>query len=489
MKHFIYLTNTRVVSLVTRGKRIAARREFAVSGAGASAFELYLANLRDAPTHLFTDLAEEDFRLDTIPHVSGRDRDAILNRKLAQIFRSTPYRHALLQGREQDGRRDDRVFYTAITNPELLRPWLEMLERLRVPLAGIHSAAMFSGTLLIAEETTRTWQYLDSLRNFGTDDRLEVCILVHPTDRRVIEPELRNFAQLQYQILDIEQVALKLGLKPAPLDSTAEEVMVHLFLLRKAENHFASEELRRFAILRRARITLVQACGAVLAASVAFAVWTLAPALKASEADVRVSQQVAALDREQSEIMKSLPSFGVAGSTMRDAVSFYNGAIRNFPTLPGFLVPLSGALQDHPAVRLTQIAWQATDDAKAMPKLARTTSRDAPPVRTVTKAAEATHASAQDDAPNPPFAGGRYQVALVEGVLRVPANDFRGATAEVEKLAADIGRVEGFRADVVEGPLDVSPTQQLQGRLVDKAAATMETRFVLRVVREKDAPA
>ena len=62
MKHFLYLTNTRLVSLVSQGRRIVARREFAVSGAGATAFEHYLANLRDVPTHLFTDLAEEDFR-------------------------------------------------------------------------------------------------------------------------------------------------------------------------------------------------------------------------------------------------------------------------------------------------------------------------------------------------------------------------------------------------------------------------------------------
>ena len=284
MKHFIYLTNTRLVSLVSQRKHIVARREFAVSGAGASAFEHYLANLKDVATHLFTDLAEEDFRLDTIPHVGARDREAILARKLAQIFRNTPYRHALLQGREPEGRRDDRVFYTAITNPELLRPWLDMMEKLRVPLAGIHSSAVFSEVLLeeldlhfahamlvtftpgdamrqsyfrdreikfsrltpidleegqslgtmIAEETTRTWQYLDSLRNFGTDDRLEVCILAHSSDRRLIEPELRDFAQLQYRVLDIEQVAQKLGLKPAPLDSTSEEVMVHLFLLRRA---------------------------------------------------------------------------------------------------------------------------------------------------------------------------------------------------------------------------------------------------------------
>jgi hypothetical protein len=540
VRHFLYLTNTRMVSLVSQRRRIVARREFAVSGAGAQAFEHYLANLRDVPTQLFTDLAEEDFRLDTIPHVGARDREAILQRKLTQIFRNTPYRHALLQGREPEGRRDDRVFYTAITNPELLRVWLEMLERLRVPLAGIHSAAVFSGVLLeeldllfahtllvtftpgdamrqsyfrdreikfsritpidleegqslgtmIAEETTRTWQYLDSLRNFAAEDRLEVCILVHPNDRRVVEPELRNFAQLQYHVLDIEQVAQKLGLKPAPLDSTAEEVMVHLFLLRRAENHFAGEELRRYSILRRARIALTQAALAVVAASVAWAGWNLAPALKATEADLRVAQQVAALDRENNEILKSLPSFGVGGSTMRDAVAFYNGAIRGFPTLAGFVVPLSGVLREHPTVRVTQLAWLATDDPKATPRLSRSVPRDAPPVRSSGKPAEGTAvAVAQDDPPNPSFAGGRYEVALIEGALRVPANDFRGALTEVEKLAADIARLDGYRADVVEGPLDVSPTQQIQGRLTERTAPTMETRFVLRVVRTKEAPA
>src|SRR4029077_8014347 len=121
--------------------RIVARREFAVSGAGAAEFERYMAGMGEVPTHLFTDLAEEDFRLDTIPHVGARDRDAIINRKLAQIYRNTPYRHGLLQGREAEGRRDDRVLYTAITNPEVLRPWLEVIDRLEVPLDGIHSAA------------------------------------------------------------------------------------------------------------------------------------------------------------------------------------------------------------------------------------------------------------------------------------------------------------------------------------------------------------
>ena len=126
-RHFIYLTNSRLVSVVTRGKRLAARREFAVSGAGATEFERYLEGMAQLPTYLFTDLTEEDFRLDTIPHVGARDREAMVARKLTQIFRNTPYRHAATQGRETEGRRDDRVIYTAITNPEVLRPWVEVI--------------------------------------------------------------------------------------------------------------------------------------------------------------------------------------------------------------------------------------------------------------------------------------------------------------------------------------------------------------------------
>jgi hypothetical protein len=540
VKHFLYLTNTRLVSLVSSGKRIVSRREFAVAGAGANAFERYLAGMTDVPAHIFTDLAEEDFRLDTIPHVGKGDREALLARKLTQIFRNTPYRHALLQGRETEGRRDDRVLYTAITNGEVLRPWLEIIERLKVPLAGIHSSAVFSGVLLdeldllfphallvtftpgdamrqtyfrnreikfsrltpidleegqtlgtmIAEETTRTWQYLDSLRHFAQDDRLEVCILVHKNDRPAIESALRDFAQLQYRLLDIDQVAQKLGLKPPPLDSTAEEVIVHLFLLRAAENHYASPELRRHATQRSARIAIKQAAAGVVAASLAWGAWNVSKVMQKSEADQRVAQEMSSLKRDTEDITRALPSFGVGGSTMRDAVTFYNGSIRGFPLLLDFMVPLSQVMRAHPGVRLSQLAWQATDDPKATPRISTTAVLDAPPVKSVGKAPDAPGASAPpESSTNPVFAGGRYEVAVIEATVRVPTNDFRGALAEVERLAADIGRVEGFRADVMEGPLDTSPSAALQGRHAAAEPSSMEPRFVLRVVRERQGPA
>ena len=536
-RHFLDLTNTRLVSLVTLRGRIVGRREFAVAGAGTAEFERYMAQYATVTTRLFTDLAEEDIRLDTIPHVGARDRETMLQRKLAQIFRSTPYRYAMLQGRETEGRRDDRVIYTAVTNAEVLRPWIEALERLHVPLAGIHSSAVFSATVLeeldlvfphtllvtftpggalrqtyfrdreikfsrltpldlepgqspgrmVSEETTRTWQYLDSLRNFGPDDRLEVCILVHPNDRADLQENLRDFAQIQYRVLDIELVSTKLGLKPAPLDSTAEEVIVHLFLMRPAPNHFASSEQMRHADRRRARRMLHQAAAGVLVASLAWGGWNLSRVFRTTEADEQVTRQINALNREHDEITKSLPSFGVGGSTMRDVVSFYNAAIKPFPVFGEFLVPLSGALQAHPQVRLAQIAWVATDDPKTNPPLGSGLgSRAATPVKSLAKAdTPATGPAMTAETANPPFAGGRYEVALVEATVRVPQNDYRGALAEVERLAADISREGGYQAEVIDSPLDMRSSLMIQGRLGERETPVMEPRFVLRIVRER----
>jgi hypothetical protein len=94
---------------------------------------------------------------------------------------------------------------------------------------------------------------------------------------------------------------------------------------------------------------------------------------------------------------------------------------------------------------------------------------------------------AQDGA-NPPFPGGRYQVALLEATVHVPSNDFRGATAQAEHIAADIAQLPGFSADVVESPLDTNPANGLQGRYPEQEPATMDARFVLRVIREGPPP-
>src|SRR6478736_2878200 len=96
---FLYLTNTRMVSLTASGGRLVARREFAVSGAGMEDFERHLRGMTDVPAHIIGYRGEEDFLLDTVPHGGAQDHDQIIARKLGQIFRGTPHKYAIQRGR------------------------------------------------------------------------------------------------------------------------------------------------------------------------------------------------------------------------------------------------------------------------------------------------------------------------------------------------------------------------------------------------------
>ena len=47
-----------------------------------------------------------------------------------------------------EGRRDDRVLLSAVVRPERLEPWLDVLQALAAPVAGVHSLPLVSARLL-----------------------------------------------------------------------------------------------------------------------------------------------------------------------------------------------------------------------------------------------------------------------------------------------------------------------------------------------------
>jgi hypothetical protein len=96
---------------------------------------------RGWPVILLADVIEESFRHDTIVHVTGGDRAALLKRKLEFAFRGTPYRLAKVTGRTQQGRRDDRILLSAITKPDLLAPWVGVLLEQKFAIQSISSVA------------------------------------------------------------------------------------------------------------------------------------------------------------------------------------------------------------------------------------------------------------------------------------------------------------------------------------------------------------
>ena len=112
---------------------------FDIDAMGRDNFKRYLAESPNIPVYILVDIIEEEFRKETIPHVFGSDREALIQRKQSRLFRDAAYFHTQSQGREEEGRRDDKLLFMAINNNEIISPWIEMLNEFKVPLKGILS--------------------------------------------------------------------------------------------------------------------------------------------------------------------------------------------------------------------------------------------------------------------------------------------------------------------------------------------------------------
>ncbi|HWI14106.1 MAG TPA: hypothetical protein VNT02_07610, partial [Burkholderiales bacterium] len=147
-KVLIALSADRVTVAQWRGRSIVSHSSVPNSEQGLAACREALSGCHDTPAYVLVDAVEEDYRTDILPHARGRDRRELVGRKLRQHYRNTPYCAAEWQGREPGGRRDDRYRFAAFTNPDLLAPWVALLEELGLPLAGVYLLPM-AGTALV----------------------------------------------------------------------------------------------------------------------------------------------------------------------------------------------------------------------------------------------------------------------------------------------------------------------------------------------------
>lgn len=535
-KHFLYLTNDRLISLIHDRNRIAAKESFTPGDIYAERFTAQLKRYRTLPTHIITDLIEEDFRLETIPHLRGGDQAAVIDRKLGQLYRASTFRHAIVQGREEEGRRDDRVLFHAVTNPDLLKPLLGVLEKHEIPLEGIHSSAVLSGRLpklldiqfphtllvtiipdfglrqtyfqnkqikfsritpiitdeaesagsLIAAETSRTWQYLDSLRYFSTGDTLEVCLLIHERDRAMVTEAVRSYPLLKYRFLDMAEVAQRVKLKAVPASSHAEEILVHSYAQGAIQNHFAEPAQRRFSAFRRARLALIGVTGGLLAAGAAGAAFNL---YQASRITTEVDQRekiTRGINSEYQSVVQAMQQQKIGSEAVRDSTAFFNTHIRPEPASPGlFLREISRVLSDSADVRLIQVVWTPSNDENTTPFFLPARSVGSLAIVSETPAAAvggtSTPAVAPTDDRNPPFSTNKFQIGIIEAAITPFDGDFRKTLAAVERFNKAINDLPGIRSAILTMPLDVRPEASLRASKLEKNAN--EARFVLKVVR------
>lgn len=112
-----------------RSGMIAHGEHYPPEPAGQQAFAQWLEGLaRHTTFTILIDLPDERFRIEPLPHVRGRDRKHLRERRQEQVFPDTPFvTHQYLE-RERSGRRDERILLMALTRPAAISPWLDAID-------------------------------------------------------------------------------------------------------------------------------------------------------------------------------------------------------------------------------------------------------------------------------------------------------------------------------------------------------------------------
>ncbi len=149
MKRIFYFTGHRFTVMHWSGKTFIGACSFEPDAAGLDKFESYLEQSARLPSKLLIDIIEEDFRQETVPHVGSKDQAAVVGRILDRYYRSSKqFTYYEIIGREKSGRKDDRALLGAITDPSLIQPWLDIIDRTETPLSGIWTLPLVSKKLL-----------------------------------------------------------------------------------------------------------------------------------------------------------------------------------------------------------------------------------------------------------------------------------------------------------------------------------------------------
>ena len=137
-RRLLYFTAEDHYLYAASGSSLELEAKFSGDDLGVTEFREYLRARRDGLFSVVADLAGEDFHEDQIPFLRGADRDAVLQRRLAQRYRDTRFAAALSLGHVATAeRRNERLLLASFTNTQELAPWLDALEESGARLAGV----------------------------------------------------------------------------------------------------------------------------------------------------------------------------------------------------------------------------------------------------------------------------------------------------------------------------------------------------------------
>ncbi|HWT53813.1 MAG TPA: hypothetical protein VN066_03325 [Rhodocyclaceae bacterium] len=506
------MTERRILILSTQSLSVwqwqhnDARKEcdFPVGEEGQADFRHWLESHLDTLFHLLVDLPDEGFHQEVLPHVLGRDRKALLQRKLNQHFFGTPYSLVRSLGREKQGRRDEHFLFAGLTRPQALEPWLTAMDEAGAALVGIHSPALLLQPVLspavaaeprlilitlgsgglrqsyfeygqlrfsrlkpltgggieeaavnIYGEAVRIYQYLIGQRLLARGNKVPVLCLANPAHFDLLRQSCADTEELGFSLGDLLQVARARQLHTLPKDSSTDALMVHLLARQRAPVQFGNDSARLNYRRWHWRRMVLQGTLAALGLAGLFAIAASALVWRNHQRETEAMHATEQTQQHYDTLVRSLPAIPISPDQLRKLIGEWERLQTGTPDLATTLQPVSAALQKNPLLELQSLDWRLA----------------ANPDETGTATA-----------PLPP---GTTPWIVIDLELQMPASlgpNRRAQNEAVEHFVADLRREPDDNVRVLQQPFDTDSAKSLKGSSEVYAGQEM-LRFSIRYAR------
>ncbi len=485
-----------------RGNRLTSCEVFTPDDDGLQRFAAAISAQRRLPIQALVDAVEEDYRTEMLPHAGGRERSAMVQRRLRQLYRTSPYHAAVLQGRDGEQRRDDRYLFAALTNAELFLPWAEAIEEAKVAFAGLYLLPLVMPALaerlgvdraptlvitatasglrqtfiedgqlrvsrltplvrggggdasdrndigVLVEEVGNTRLYLEALKLRGRDDPLSVTLVdIDDSLGRAVAALERQGNNIHCERVNAATLAQKLPLSVRMLAETPDALALTLLGQRSPTVNLApASAMRRFQVLSTQR-AMYAAAGTIGVVGIAFA---LANVWQHRQLSAQAESQRLETIRWQERYVAVTRQFPAAPAPLEvlqrtvDAARLIAAQTR---TPERAFAVVSAALDQQPEIGLRRLAW-----------------RHGEPLAD----GDAQRAGAPRPAPGAP-PGGRVESIAIDAEITGFSGDLRAAIASIEGFAQRLRGDPRVQSVVIARlPLNLNPGSSLSGNTQER---------------------
>lgn len=504
--------------------RLSDEQSFQNNEDGWQALSDYLSITKNIPTYLVADLIEENFQRDTLPHVVGKARKSLIERRLSQLYHDTSFRHASYQGREKTGRRNDIILFSALTNAPLIKPWINIILKQKTPIAALYSAALLCSllfnklrlgnepTLLITHQSNglrqsffqggyfrfsrlillpsqepeaiakvtlheieKTRVFLGNSRLLQRGEPLQIVTLANPDTLQKLQDliaqtkaagsEPAELKAVTHRFIHHDEASRLLGLKQLSENTTFDSLFLLMLAARPPASHYKTQEKNYAYTLWQSRIILYALSVATMAGCL---LWSSANMIEAFYTGSQLKQlkQITLKNQQLSQnIADSMPKTAVDPHDMKTVVELHNLIIHNLSTPTLLFNIISEALAPLKQLRLNELNWEIND---------KTDSEE--PQAIDQDQTSTTLSATKIGLPAKPG-----EVVVLKGEVVPFNNNYRAAIESINQFAKELTKNKHIKVNIIQLPLDIRSSVPLTGTAGD-ADERQTAPFELRIM-------